>query len=92
MMPAVRAMAGGGGVTPVTKWSYAMRMGMTDKPQCIALSPVIPRARQKAVVPMTAKMAPVTDVMIRSGLLFLATSAPKLSVEGISGANWKSAE
>ena len=91
-MPAVRAMAGGGGVTLVMKWSHAMRMGMTDKPQCRALSPVIPRARQKAVVPMTANMAPVTEVIIRSGLFFFASSAPKESVEGMSGANVKSAE
>ena len=58
-MPAVRAMAGGGGVTLVMKWSYAMRMGMTDKPQCgRALSlTVTPRARrQKAVtVPVDLK-------------------------------------
>ena len=58
-MPAVRAMAGGGGVTLVMKWSHAMRMGMTDKPQCgRALSlTVTPRARRQkeAVVPVDLK-------------------------------------
>ena len=65
-MPAVRAMAGGGGVTLVMKWSYAMRMGMTDKPQCgRALSlTVTPRARRQkeAVVPVDLKDG---DIVLR---------------------------